>query len=355
MKKKYDVFISYRKSNAIIHAQLIYKLLIEHGYEKNRIFFDSHAIHAEHYDQKIKKSVPDSKCLLLFITKNCFEFHNELNEKEEKKDWYIEEIRTALHNNIKIIPLYFDGIKSLEDSDVLSSIEKRFTKEEVEEFIYNQGVRYDDDYTRDSEKKLFEFLPAPESYIDWRVFCFGGVLCLLMFVLFIGMCFTVGLFVGKRADNIGIDEVFDYNTKYISEQDYLFFEYKGYSIKYFVEKDSLGQLTTPLYSLSVNKDNRLVEFFSAMSFGTAVTVMTKNLKSIEYIGRGGKGSKILYVGAAIGIFAGTFVGYCQGYEKGKEIQYQKIFAELPIFLHNRNNWQEKVNMVRRNKKYYNDK
>lgn len=108
---KYDVFISYRRNGGSERAELLKLILEKYGYDHNRIFMDTHSIESCNFEQKIKEAIFLSKDFILIITKGCFDCI-------KKKDYWIFEIAEALSLGKRIIPIFFDGIESIDSNSL---------------------------------------------------------------------------------------------------------------------------------------------------------------------------------------------------------------------------------------------
>lgn len=102
IKKKFDVFISYRRSNGSDLASLLKFVLSFQGF---KVFFDVDSLTSGHFGQSLIKNVQESKNFILLLTPNsldrCIDDH-------DNKDWVKKEISTALVSNCNIIPVAKD-------------------------------------------------------------------------------------------------------------------------------------------------------------------------------------------------------------------------------------------------------
>lgn len=97
------IFISYRRSDGKATAQLIMKSLIQRGFDKKDIFLDLHDINAEDFTERCHAAIHGCDAFLLLITKDSF-------VERDGKDYYYEEIRQALKENKKIVPVLYDTV-----------------------------------------------------------------------------------------------------------------------------------------------------------------------------------------------------------------------------------------------------
>ena len=102
LKKKYDIFISYRRSNGSDLASLFKFILNLKGF---KVFFDVDSLQAGHFGNNLIKNVQRAKNFILILTPNaldrCVDDHDNI-------DWVRKEISTALVSNCNIIPVAKD-------------------------------------------------------------------------------------------------------------------------------------------------------------------------------------------------------------------------------------------------------
>lgn len=99
---KYDAFISYRRENGFLMAQVIYDRLRKKGIN---CFLDLEELRSGEFDEKIISIIRDADYFLLVLPKNA------LNRCADEKDWVRREIMAALENNKTIIPVMYDGFR----------------------------------------------------------------------------------------------------------------------------------------------------------------------------------------------------------------------------------------------------
>lgn len=169
---QYDVFISYRRSDASERAQLIREILKRKGYDENRIFVDVHSIHEGEFPERIKSALNNSEAFILLISNNSF------YGESTGIDYYYEEIKQALELKIKFIPILFDNT-------TVDSIE---LPEEIKEkgLKLKQAITYHPDYIDGFEAKLSEFLkPEKKRWSDMLVV---PTILILLYGLVVFLC-----------------------------------------------------------------------------------------------------------------------------------------------------------------------
>lgn len=330
---KYKAFISYRKSNDT-SADLVKKALVEeYGFSHGSIFLDKHDIGPEYFDTKLKTAVESSSCLVLIVTKDCF------IPKEEGEDWYLEEIKTALDNGITIIPLLFDGIRSLKNKDILNQLSETFDEDEIERLTKAQAIPYDFDLSDATFKKLSDFINKTNNSTSSKLLGYTkGFLAILSvlavaFALFVGIGFLWGYFSSGLDD----EDILIENT-YI-EGNTAIFEFGGLEAKYDLDLDSVyidlsdykGELPQSNYEM----------FVHSCSAAGAMRLFNKNvsaLKYLKFLKGGSKPSKMAMAGISIAACVGSFCGFSQGSKWGKTLKQQSEAIAMFPKLKNKSMW-----------------
>lgn len=138
----YDVFISYRRKGGSEKAQLVKSEIRQRGVEEERIFLDTHSLHDGDFEEKIKVAIGQSKSVVVVVSKGCFD------EVKETDFWYME-IREALLQNKKVVPVFFDGITSFNALAVPA---------ELKELVKKNAVTYQHEYADAAFDKLLTFI-----------------------------------------------------------------------------------------------------------------------------------------------------------------------------------------------------
>jgi hypothetical protein len=99
VKKKFDVFISYRRQGGSDLASLIFIYLKG---KKHRVFFDVQTLRAGKFADKLKNSIQQSRNFILLLTTDA------LSRCRDEGDWIAIEIEMALKSNCNIIPITKD-------------------------------------------------------------------------------------------------------------------------------------------------------------------------------------------------------------------------------------------------------
>ena len=154
MEYKYDVFISYRRDGGSERAELIKLMLEKNGFNESRIFMDTHSIYSCNFKQRLKEAVFQSKNFILIITKGCFD-----SIKDKNNDYWLFEIEEAVTLGKKIVPIFFDGINSI-DPNLLPDINGVFYHHQYSDAVYLKLMTFLDDEYVDSlnEKSSKKFV-----------------------------------------------------------------------------------------------------------------------------------------------------------------------------------------------------
>lgn len=162
---KYDVFISYRRDGGSEKAELLKTKLESKGYKSERIFMDTHSIKAGNWKERVKLAISQSVNFIVIITNGCF-------EKKNEEDAFLYELEIARSLKKHIIPVLFDGIKSINEDKL---------PEQLKDLHYENAPRYEHEYTDAFYKKLYSFIkPDPELKRKKMVV---GFICLLIVLL----------------------------------------------------------------------------------------------------------------------------------------------------------------------------
>lgn len=156
----YDVFISYRRTSGSEEAELIQSVLTKRGYKASRIFMDTHTLGAGHYKDAFIKAIDESLNVIVVVTKDCFK------GLTDDSNWAIE-IREAMTKGKNIIPIYFDGISSISQSELPDSLK---------EFPMANAVLYVHQYSEASYDLLCSLLIKESKQMpDWAKWAAGAV------------------------------------------------------------------------------------------------------------------------------------------------------------------------------------
>lgn len=331
---KYKAFISYRKTHAE-NADLIKKALVEeYGFDSNEIFLDKHDIGPEYFDIKLKKAVESSSSLILVVTKDCF------IPKENEEDWYLEEIQTALDNDITIIPILFDDLKSVGTKSQKKELEKSFDDDEINKLIKAQSIQYNFDLSDATFSKLSSFIRTVEKlnlktkiYRTLKGFAVLVTVLTFAFALFVGIGFLWGYF-SSGTDN---NEILLDNT-YIKGNTAIF-DFGGLEAKYDLDQDSIF-IDLEKFTGEMPASNFEI-FVHSCSVSGAVILFNRNISALKYfkfLKGGSKYNKYAMAAVTIAACLGSFCGFSQGSMWGRTLKQQKAAITLFPKLKNKDVW-----------------
>lgn len=140
---KYKAFISYRRSDSTERAQLLKKILKSHGYGDGEIFLDLYTIHEGEFPKHIQDALHNTEYFILLVSNESF-------SRNEVKDFYLDEIKTAMELKLKIIPILFDNIK----------IEEVKLPKVLEGLSLKNGISYNAEYQDAFDNKIKEFMTS---------------------------------------------------------------------------------------------------------------------------------------------------------------------------------------------------
>ena len=181
----FDAFISYRRKGGSEQAQLVKSELRQRGIAENRIFLDTHSLHEGDFKQKIEVAISQSNNIIIIISKGCFE------EVRTTDYWYME-IREAMKQSKRIIPVLFDNIMSLDQLPIPS---------DLYELRNRNFIRYQHEYADATFDKLISFLGVEHTHpitkgsinrgclMKYRGCMLSIVLVVLLLVVFVPIVF----------------------------------------------------------------------------------------------------------------------------------------------------------------------
>lgn len=139
---EYDGFISYRRSNGFLMAQVIHDRLLECGI---KTFLDLEELRSGDFNEDLYTAIENSPNFIVILPPNS------LNRCKSEKDWLRKEIIHAVKHNKKIIPVLCDGFK-------WPSHWNESIPEEVRSLERYNGVKSSQDYLSAMIDKLIDFM-----------------------------------------------------------------------------------------------------------------------------------------------------------------------------------------------------
>lgn len=339
---KYKAFISFRRSHST-NAELVKNTLIEqYGFSSSEIFLDKHNIGPEEFDKKLETAVKSSSCLILIVTKECF--------IPKQDDWYLKEIKTAITNNITIIPVLFDEIKSLSTDlttlQALNELEgEYFTAEEIAYLKKTQSIRYDYDLSEATFSKLNKFVEEADKKSDnstvlskvkrgARITAFLLLLFAIAFVFFFGLGVLWGYFTSSSKQ----DKIIKDHT--LIENGVATFNFGGIEARYDIGADSI-YLDNNTPSTEKFSETIYDQLAKSCTVSGAIALFDKNISYLKYfrfLQGGPKQNKLALLGMSVAIGAGSICGFSQGCEFGRNSKQKDNASKLYPNLQYRTTW-----------------
>ena len=122
-KRKYDVFISYRKDGGEYSARVLYEELSKRGY---RVFFDVETLRSGYFNTRLYQVIEECDDFLMVLSPGA------LDRCVNEDDWVRQELGCALKNQKNVIPVMLRNFQ--------------FPKEmpaEIEAVRYRHGISAD--------------------------------------------------------------------------------------------------------------------------------------------------------------------------------------------------------------------
>ena len=155
LKKKYDVFISYRRESSE-SAQLVATHLRAAGY---RVFIDVEALHSGKFNEQLYEVIDNCKDFLVILPENA------LDRCVEEEDWVRKEVCRAMAGKKNIIPVMLrgftwpdpmpQGMEPLKDYQAVSA-----TSSEYFDMSMQRLCKYLKSHSKTWFKKLIIYLAA---------------------------------------------------------------------------------------------------------------------------------------------------------------------------------------------------
>lgn len=172
---KYSAFISYRRIGGAEKAELLKAVLCKKGYRAKDIFMDTYTIHTGNYVQNIEQAIAQSRNFIVIITKGCF-------DNLDQDGIWVHELKLAKDLGLNIIPIYFDGIRKLQPSDLPAPIS---------DLPLDNAVIYSHDYADASYERICSFM-AGYKPINWLKALRNNIISIVSVVLAIVVVLVMG-------------------------------------------------------------------------------------------------------------------------------------------------------------------
>lgn len=128
IQRETDIFISYKSEDGWNYAKDLHDVLIKKGYAA---FLSSNDLREGNYEQQLYKKIDECIYVVVILSPKALS-----NCEDEERCWVRKEVRYALQNNKKIIPVMLHGFewpqnlpKDMEDFDKMQGIQVPYEKQ----------------------------------------------------------------------------------------------------------------------------------------------------------------------------------------------------------------------------------
>lgn len=142
-EKKYDIFISYRRSGGQETARILRDTLTERGY---KVFFDVESLRAGAFNTKLLSVIEECEDFVLVLSPDA------LDRCSDPEDWVYQEIAHAFRHRKNIIPIMLRDFEFPKD-----------LPEELKELPYQNGLAANLEYYDAFMDKLETFLRSKQQ------------------------------------------------------------------------------------------------------------------------------------------------------------------------------------------------
>lgn len=108
MQKKYDVFISYRRSGGFESANLIAEKLRGMGYS---VFFDVESLRSGKFNEQLYKVIEQCRDFVIVLPENALERCSKADGTANEEDWIRKEVNYAMDHQKNIVPVMLAGFE----------------------------------------------------------------------------------------------------------------------------------------------------------------------------------------------------------------------------------------------------
>lgn len=137
MKRKYDIFISYRRASGAQYARILQLMLSLRGY---RVFLDYDELTDGKFGEHIKAAIIDAPIFMLVLSKEA------LVRCKNEDDWVRREIQLAISKGKHIIPVDPDGSFDGIPNDIPNDIKEEVGTHQHSDISFGQTLGLTVDY-----------------------------------------------------------------------------------------------------------------------------------------------------------------------------------------------------------------
>ena len=141
---RYDIFISYRRSDGFATARLIYDRLYQQGY---RVSFDMETLRSGDFNTQLYERIENCRDVVVIVSKEALQFR----EKREQ-DWMRLEVAHAIKHKKNIIPVFLRDVTVPQKEDL---------PEDIADLVMKNGVTASEEHFDSTLKKICRLFHSP--------------------------------------------------------------------------------------------------------------------------------------------------------------------------------------------------
>jgi hypothetical protein len=246
VKKRIDVFISYRRKGGIGIARSVNERLTQYGYN---CFFDIDSLRSGEFNEKIFKYIDMCKDFIVILTPNS------LDETPDHESWMHKEIRYALEHNKNIIPIADEDFTYPE-----------IMPPDIEKLKYINTIKANEELFNEVIERVKKFLRSKSKN----------------FIIYIALCFVLPimciLLINLVGDNT-LSEANLYSTEALTGENYYLTESKNSLYKKYIDIIAIHDENGDLHLRNRSLDS---QNYGGVLNGTGADILSD--KETVYIG-----------------------------------------------------------------------
>lgn len=228
--------------------------------------------------------------------------------------------------------------------------EMEHVEEVVNEYVGEYYIEYknDEDLISKVERHVKKCMNNINPPITIKRICIISAITIGTIITSVCIFFSLGLGLSYlMSDKQVAKEVVENNIIPLYDNNALLFKYEDMLCYYYLENDSLGDLSyndsLDIVDVKLSKSNAI----SALSISSSTIVLQKYTNKVaQKLNRGGKPQKIAAICLMAGVYVGTFIGISQGFAFGESIQRKTLRDEIKRLVRDLKIWEYKAQRVK---------
>ena len=160
---RYDIFISYRRSDGFATARLIYDRLYQQGY---RVSFDMETLRSGDFNTQLYERIENCRDVVVIVSKEALQFR----EKREQ-DWMRLEVAHAIKHKKNIIPVFLRDVTVPQKEDL---------PEDIADLVMKNGVTASEEHFDSTLKKICRLLHSRRQVRHKLLFAAAALLLIAL-------------------------------------------------------------------------------------------------------------------------------------------------------------------------------